>query len=353
MQTTPRLSVIVPAHNAAGVLPRCLGALRRSDLPASAWELIVVDDASADGTGAAAEGIADRVIALSGGPHGPASARNRGSELARGSVIAFIDADVCVHPETLRGLLAALEEAPGVTAVFGAYDTVPTAPGLISRYRNLLHHYVHAQNAGDADTFWAGCGAIRREAFLRAGGFDERRYPRPQIEDIELGYRLREMDCRIVLRPDIQVTHLKRWTLRGIVRGDLLDRGVPWMHLLLSRQAIGRGSLNIKRREKFLTAAVAIAVLCLGAALVRNSPVWVGVAGVLLLLVVAANARLFRWFAALHGPLFAIGTVPLHLLYYLINAMAVVIALMQRLSGTVRDRNGERGFGTSVQRQIV
>ncbi len=47
MSDHPLLSVIVPAHNATGVLPRSLGALRNSDLPRDRWELVVVDDGSA------------------------------------------------------------------------------------------------------------------------------------------------------------------------------------------------------------------------------------------------------------------------------------------------------------------
>jgi GT2 family glycosyltransferase len=349
---TPRLSVIVPAHNAADVLPHCLAALRSSVLDA-AWELIVVNDSSTDGTSALAAAGADRVVDLGGGPYGPAGARNRGSEVARGDVLAFIDADITVHATTLRELLATLDEAPAVDAVFGAYDTNPPARGLVSRYRNLLHHYVHAQNAGPADTFWAGCGAIRRTAFVRAGGFDDDRYRTPQIEDIDLGYRLRALGCSIVLRPEIQVTHLKRWTLGSMIRGDLFNRGVPWMHLLLSRSAPRGGSLNIQRREKFLTAAAGLAALCVIAAAVTGQATWLAAAAVLTLAIVIANARLFRWFAGLHGWMFGAGTIPLHLLYYMINAAAVAIALVQQLSGTARVSRDERGVGTTIQRQIV
>ena len=153
----PRLlSVVIPVKNGAGVLPRALAALRASDLPRECWELIVVDDVSTDGTAVIASADADVVIRLTGSSRGPAYARNRGVERARGEYIVFLDADVEVHRTTLRRFAEALISQPEIAAVFGAYDDQPAEAGFVSQYRNLLHHYVHSQSAGEAQTFWAG-----------------------------------------------------------------------------------------------------------------------------------------------------------------------------------------------------
>ena len=53
---------------------------------------------------------------------------------------------------------------PTLSALFGAYDDLPAAPGIVSNFRNLLHHHVHHRNAGPAETFWTGLGAVRRRA---------------------------------------------------------------------------------------------------------------------------------------------------------------------------------------------
>jgi glycosyltransferase involved in cell wall biosynthesis len=346
-----RLSVIVPVHDGRDVLERSLAALCASDLPRSSWELIVVDDASRDDSASVARAWADTVVRLEGSPRGPAFARNRGSETAQAGLLAFVDADVCVHPSTLRRLMEVLEAEDAVSAVFGAYDQAPPAPGTISQYRNLLHHYVHASNAGDADTFWTGCGAIRRSEFLRAGGFDAHRYPRPQIEDIALGYRLRALGGRVLLRPDIQATHLKRWTLRGMIRNDLFDRGIPWMHLLMEQQAIGPGTLNIRARERVLTALAGVAPVSVLAAALTRSSAWLAVAVVCLLTIVAANAPLFRWLARIRGAMFSLRTVPLHVMHYVLNAVAVAIAAGQRV---VRAVGGapHAGFTAQVRRGV-
>ena len=92
--------------------------------------------------------------------------------------------------------------------------------------------------------------------------FDEWHYMRPQIEDIELGRRLRRFGHRLVLDPDIQGTHLKTWTLRGTLLSDFRHRGVPWMWLLLQEGAPSEvQTLNVRTIEKALTAMAAVALL--------------------------------------------------------------------------------------------
>src|SRR5678815_5150111 len=95
--------------------------------------------------------------------------------------------------------------------------------------------------------------------------YDEWRFSRPQIEDVELGYRLSAHGHRILLQPEIQVTHLKRWTFRGMLKADFMDRGVPWARLLAEQRALlGKAaskakSLSLRAKEKSNTFLV-----CLG-----------------------------------------------------------------------------------------
>ena len=319
------MSVIVPVYQGARVLPRCLSALRASEMPPGSWELIVVDDASTDATALIAAEFADAVVRLPDRPRGPAYARNRGVEVARGEVIVFVDADVCVHTDTLRRFTSIFTHDPDVSAAFGAYDTQPEAPQFVSQYRNLLHHFVHAQSAGEAETFWGGCGAIRRQVFLDAGRYDEWSYPRPQIEDVELGHRVRALGHRIVLRPEIQCTHLKRWTLRGVVTGDFRDRGVPWTRMLIQRGVATKSrTLNLRTVEKLNTVLVWLSfVLLLASAIIRSwAPVpWAAASFVTVLVL---NRGLYGFFVRTRGFWFACAVLPLHTLYYLNNGFAVL-----------------------------
>ncbi len=255
----PFVSVVVPAHQAATVFTACLEALEASNLPRTGWELIIVDDASTDDTELIAAEHADTVVRLAGNPHGPAYARNRGAEVSRGDVLVFVDADVLVHPDALRRFADLFAERPDLSAAFGSYDSHPRAAGLVSQYRNLLHHYVHHANSGPAETFWAGLGAVRRDVFLRVGAFDEWHYSRPQIEDIEFGRRLRRDGYEIWLEPTIQGTHLKRWTLASMLVTDFQNRGVPWMWLLLQEgQSAGSRVLNLRQVHKLCTALIGV-----------------------------------------------------------------------------------------------
>jgi GT2 family glycosyltransferase len=251
-----RLSVVVPVHNGGEGLRLCLQALAASARPPD--EVIVVDDGSTDGSAALAAALAARVLTTSAGPRGPAHARNRGAEAATGEVLVFIDADVAVHADTLARMEALLAGEPNVAAVFGCYDDHPPAHNPASLYKNLLHHYVHQHGAREAGTFWSGCGAVRRAVFRAASGFDEG-YTRPSIEDIELGARLRQAGHRIRLCPEIQATHLKRWTLASLWRTDIFGRAVPWTRLIL-RQGRLSTDLNLDWRSR-LSALAAWALL--------------------------------------------------------------------------------------------
>ena len=317
----PTLSVIVPVHDAEHLLGDTLGALARSELGRARWELIVVDDGSRDASPDVASEYADSVVRLQGRARGPAFARNRGAERARGDVLVFVDSDVRIAPDALGRIAQIFGVDPGLGAAFGSYDDQPPAPGLVSRYRNLLHHYHHHRGAGDAETFWAGLGAVRATVFREVGGFDEVRYARPQIEDIELGRRIRRAGHRILLDPTIQGAHLKRWTLPQVVRTDLFHRGIPWTRLILAEGA-GGDTLNVQPKEKLCVGLVGASLVAFAAAGLTLSWAW-GVAALCMLAIVALlNADLYRYLTRGRGLAFGVGVVPLHLLYYLVSGLS-------------------------------
>jgi hypothetical protein len=125
-----------------------------------------------------------------------------------------------------------------------------------------MHCYVHQRAQSEASTFWSGCGAIRREVFLAHSGFSND-YGRPAIEDIELGYRLIQAKRVIRLDRELCVKHLKRWTFWGLVKTDILDRGIPWSELIL-RDRNMPNDLNLALSQRV---SVALVYLLLAAAL--------------------------------------------------------------------------------------
>ena len=200
-----RVSIIVPVHNTPRDLPDCLSALKAAAGVES--EIIVVDDASTDNTPSIAAQQGVRVLQLTKNS-GPGAARNYGVAHSQGEIVFFVDSDVAVAPDAVRRVTQAFANHPEVAAVFGSYDTQPRAKGLVSQYRNLLHHFVHQHGNPDASTFWGGCGAVRRSVFEAVGGFDEKFRPVCSVDDIELGYRILRAGHRIFLDKALQGTHL-------------------------------------------------------------------------------------------------------------------------------------------------
>ncbi len=139
---------------------------------------------------------------------GPARARNHGARRPAETSCSFSIPTSRPLSDLAARVAELFTEHRELTAVMGSYDDTPGEPGFLSQYRNLLHHFVHQNGQEKASTFWAGCGAVRRQAFHEMGGFDES-YADPSIEDIELGSRLLRAGYTIHLVKDLQVKHLK------------------------------------------------------------------------------------------------------------------------------------------------
>jgi glycosyl transferase family 2 len=325
-QSRPLLSVIMPVYSGAHQLPDVLAAIAASDLPRECWELIVVDDASPDGSAERAAAYADTIIRLTGRPRGPAYARNRGFEVAHGDIVVFIDADVCIRADVLRRFAAHFVE-PTVGAVFGSYTVETPASGIVSQYRNLLHRYVRLCSAPDVDFFWAACGAIRRSDFAAAGMFDEWHYWRPQAEGAELGQRITARGRRIVLDPLIQAVHLRRWTLRSLVGTYVVDLGMPWLRLLLQERSIARSKApHLSVREMVSTGVAWIAALLLGIGALGETNRWLWIAGWAAFSLLLLSIPFLTFVARERGVVLAIEVIPLHFIHYLLAGASFALA---------------------------
>jgi glycosyltransferase involved in cell wall biosynthesis len=311
------LSVVVPVLDGRHYLERSLPALLALRDPAP-LEVILVDDGSGDGSPELARELGALVLSSGGRARGPGRARNVGIEAARGDVVLFVDADVVVHADVASRLVAAFED-PGTTAVFGSYDDAPPHRGFASQYMNLRHHHVHSTPADDAPTFWAGLGAVRRRALLAVGGYDAVAFSRPSVEDIELGRRLRAVGGRIRRLPAIQGTHLKRWSLAEVLRTDVLQRALPWAEMML-RHPGSFDDLNVSTAERERAALALLFLGVLAAALARLLPWWLPLP--LLAAAGLVNARLVGLFVRRNGPLFALGALLYHQLYYAYSSAA-------------------------------
>ncbi len=121
---TPRVSVILPTFNRAAILPEAVASVQAQTFPD--FELLIVDDGSTDDTSAVVTGrfgSDPRVRLLRTANAGPAAARNRGLQEARGDLIAFQDSDDLWLPEKLALQVSQADEHPEAELFFcDAYD---------------------------------------------------------------------------------------------------------------------------------------------------------------------------------------------------------------------------------------
>jgi len=223
MPDTMHVSVVIPVYNGERTLGACLHSLLHQSGFRGTLEIIVVDDASRDGSVALVERMAEQAsgavcIRLMQQPRnrGPAAARNRGAAAASGNIVLFTDADCEPEHDWVQQMTAPLAD-PDIAAVKGAYRT--RQPELVarfaqaefeSRYRLLARlHYV--------DVVFTYAAAIRTNVFRAIGGFDAG-FPVPDNEDTDLSYRLSSNGHKILFNPRAIVYHQHPRTLRRYLK---------------------------------------------------------------------------------------------------------------------------------------
>ena len=192
--STPALSVVVPAFNAAWCIERCLGALL-AEQRLVPMEVIVVDDGSTDLTGEILGSYQGRIRVLRQPNAGPGAARNVGIQASAGSFVAFMDSDDELIPGRLAMQLEYMEAHPEIVLSFGAiaFRSQPGVPYLSTlqprdEWAVMADPYRHLLTAGGecVNTMTA---MVRREAFEKVGGFATRY---SCGEDTDLWVRLAE-----------------------------------------------------------------------------------------------------------------------------------------------------------------
>ncbi|HEX9606654.1 MAG TPA: glycosyltransferase family 2 protein [Gemmatimonadaceae bacterium] len=337
------LSVIVPVRDDSATLARALTAILASELPRDDYELIVVDDASTNGSAELAARYADTVVRLTGRRSGPAYARNRGAELAQGEVLAFVDADAMVRPETLPRMLRMLSDHPEFDAVSASHDQAAAARNLASQYWSLVLHFGEQRQPGTSGDVASPCAAIRRNAFLSAGMYDEWRFETAPLEGIELGKRLEDAGRYVLSSRDLEIVGLRKWNLRSLCR-EVWDRSA----LVTRSLGYQRTQAGVPTEVVFTlsrTLAPAFALLCvvaLSAAFLPRPNVPVKTA-IVLLGVIALNLPVHLFFAKARGIPFAIAVAPLHLLMQAITGLGLCAGWI------MRDAVGDRAPDAATQ----
>jgi glycosyltransferase involved in cell wall biosynthesis len=265
------ISLVIPVLNEAAHLERTISQAAAT-LP-SRGEILVVDDGSSDGSAELAEGFGSPVRLIKGAGVGCAAARNLGGQRAGGEVIVFSDAHVEMPSGWWQPLVETLQ-GRWVGAVSPAIADLGDwrACGYGMRVTGPNLHMQWMQRRGREDypvpALGSGFMAVRKEVFLRVGGFDEKLI-RWGGNDLEMSLRLWTMGYELRVVPTIKVAHLfrkkppysVRWTevLHNLLRIALIH---------FNAERISRVVDTFKRHSGFSTALA----LCLqGDALTRRT----------------------------------------------------------------------------------
>lgn len=182
------VSVIIPLYNTEKYIGACLASVLGQTH--QEFEVIVVDDGSTDGGAVIAENIGDERIRVDRGANrGVAAARNRGLALARGEMVAFLDADDLWYPAKLSEQISLLQNDRGLVAVGAVFQYLSGNGRVLGRMGQEV------RDAGSRERLQRGrlmpfpiSSLIARTDIVRAaGGFDE---SLPPVEDLDLMTRL-------------------------------------------------------------------------------------------------------------------------------------------------------------------
>ena len=202
----PSVSIIIPTFNGASRIGRCLDALlvQSSAGAPITFEILVVDDGSADNTGAVV-GCYPSVRLLTQANAGPAAARNRGAIEARGTILVFTDDDCVPMPGWLDAMLAPFDD-PEVVGTKGIYRTRQRS--LAARFVQIEYEDKYRRMAGldNIDFIDTYSAAFVRERFLEMGGYDTS-FPVACAEDVELSYRMSARHWKMKFVPEAVVYH--------------------------------------------------------------------------------------------------------------------------------------------------
>lgn len=226
----PQVSIVVPTWNEAAGIEAFLRQFERQTLPRSEFEIVVVDGGSTDGTREIAARHADQVFVQR--RKGIGGARNDGVDAASGAIIATTDAD-CLVPSDWLAVIRERFEDTAVVAAVGPDSPLEGGwkPRLVYFF---LRGFIRAMALAGLHTTGGTNTAVRREAFLRVGGYRGL----PHSDDVDLGFRLRRLG-RIVYDPRLHV----RLSVRRLEKNGYLRTLLTWakgdFYLLLGKDLRG------------------------------------------------------------------------------------------------------------------
>lgn len=328
------LSIIIPAYNAQKTIVPLLESIRESQkVNFGEIEVIVVDDKSSDETIQSVisfkrPGLSRLKIIKLKKNQGPAKARNVGVKYAKGKVVLFLDADVVLYKNTLFEIIRSFRNDCDLYALTGVWDKKQKSPKFFPKFK-ALRDWSYWINERDPKNYYylfsTRVAAIKRDLFLRLGGFDTT-YKHALVEDIELTYRIAKRYA-VVFNPKAMVAH--EFEDFGPILKKYFWRSFYWSKIYRERKKFDPVATTGKEAVTTVSAGGVVGIIILwgivriireiwGIGIIGEIEKWLWVVGCGLLAVHLFGVRKFLWFAAREeGIIFAVKSFLVGMVLYM------------------------------------
>jgi GT2 family glycosyltransferase len=327
--SSPQLSIVIPVGNHSPKVGKVLQALAANDT--ALFEVILVADRVCDDSLAPAAQYPYCRVINDPAVVGVSAARNRGAREARAPVIAFIDSDILVKPDTIPHILEHMNK-DGVDGMVGLLSPQIPYPTFPSHFKNLWMRWTYDRLPDTVSLFYTSLAVIRKSYFDQTGGFDEH-YQKPSIEDTDLGGRLTQAGAVIHMAKDLEVVHDKSYTMWSLLRTDFA-RSVALVRFALRdrfRRLQGRNTTAVPSSFIVHLGMGALLVVALAILAVTGEWLWAGVGGALITLMWLANGDFLGYLKRHKGWLFAMGSA----LFLILQALVCLAGIGWGMVGYV------------------
>ena len=326
------ISVVIPSHNSSSTLRECLSAVFASDY--RRFEVLVVDDASEDGSDEIAKSYPVNLTRLPGNM-GAAYARNQGIDKAKGEIVLFLDSDIIIRDDSLSRVMEDFNTNPQVDGVAGIYSKATRYRGFFSRYKHSVWRYRFMMGDSQEDSFTTAFLAVKRQV-LKKRRFDEA-YKAASIEDIELGRMLIESGHRFMLDKGLEAEHVKSVSFGLFCRNQFArskDIAMAWRSKNAQSFYLKPSRKNKYAKNYILRVPLSMMmILMLAAALLSGNVLLLTVPVALVIASAYLEGGFLEYCRSEYGILFAIGCVLAYFIDGAVSGAGVLAGAMQSMAG--------------------
>ncbi len=327
-ETTPFVSVIIPVKNAGEKFEVCLRSIQKS--PYRNIEVIVVDDHSTDNSVQIAKNFSFTVLQSVEG-NGANRARNFGAKNAKGEILIFIDSDVEIRNDTIQTIVESLVSGD-TDAVVGVYTAKHRNENIVSQYKNLWIRFSYLKSPPAIDWLFGAVSGIKRAAFEKIGGFNVELLAHKGHDDIELGKRFKQANLNIALNVDVEVEHLKHYTLWSFVKNEF-HRSSGFAELATklgeTTHSLKHGFVNVYPVFIISTILTVVLIGILLLSILGKISYWFLVGGFGLYLI--ANIRFLNYLEQTRGLFAMIVMIPILFLDHIVCFVGSVIGILKSI----------------------